>query len=60
MPVLESNSAYRGGTEAIPEYGRTDDLFVPDPVKEAEEQDPSFSEIQIIGSLINKPDRTPG
>lgn len=42
------------------ENGRNDDPFVSDSVKEAEKQDSSFSGIQIVGFLINTPDRTPG
>ena len=42
------------------ENGRNDNPLVPDSIKEAEKQDSSFSGIQIIGFLINKPDRTPG
>ena len=38
LRVNESNSTYKGGTETMPENGRKDDLFVPDFVKEAEEQ----------------------
>ena len=38
LRVSESNSTYKGGTETMPENGRKDDLFVPDFVKEAEEQ----------------------
>jgi hypothetical protein len=38
LHVNESNSTYKGGTETMPENGRKDDLFVPDFVKEAEEQ----------------------
>ena len=34
----ESNSTYKGGTETMPENGRKDDQFVPDFVKEAEDQ----------------------
>ena len=38
LRVNESDSTYKGGTETMPENGRKDDLFVPDFVKEAEEQ----------------------
>ena len=38
LRVNESNSSYKGGTETMPENGRKEDLFVPDFVKEAEEQ----------------------
>lgn len=38
LRVNESNSTYKGRTETMPENGRKDDLFVPDFVKEAEEQ----------------------
>ena len=38
LRVNESNSTYKGGTETMPENGKKDDLFVPDFVKEAEEQ----------------------
>lgn len=38
LHVNESNSTYKGGTETMPENRRKDDLFVPDFVKEAEEQ----------------------
>ena len=38
LRVNESNSTYKGGNETMPENGRKDDLFVPDFVKEAEEQ----------------------
>ena len=38
LRVNETNSTYKGGTETMPENGRQDDLFVPDFVKEAEEQ----------------------
>ncbi len=38
LRVSESNSTYKGGKETMPENGRKDDLFVPDFVKEAEEQ----------------------
>lgn len=38
LRVNESNSTYKGGNETMPENGRKDDMFVPDFVKEAEEQ----------------------
>ena len=38
LRVNESDSTYKGGTETMPENGKKDDLFVPDFVKEAEEQ----------------------
>ena len=38
LRVNESNSTYEGGNVSMPENGRKDDLFVPDFVKEAEEQ----------------------
>ena len=38
LTINETNSTYKGGTETMPENGRKDDLFVPDFVKEAEEQ----------------------
>ena len=38
LHVNESNSSYKGGNETMPENGRKDDQFVPDFVKEAEEQ----------------------
>lgn len=38
LRVNESNSTYKGGNETMPENGRKDDQFVPDFVKEAEEQ----------------------
>lgn len=38
LRVNESNSTYKGGNETMPENGRKDAMFVPDFVKEAEEQ----------------------
>ncbi|MBR3188350.1 MAG: hypothetical protein IKF59_09960, partial [Lachnospiraceae bacterium] len=38
LRVNDTNSTYKGGTETMPKNGRKDDLFVPDFVKEAEEQ----------------------
>ena len=38
LHVNESNATYKGGTETMPENGRKDDQFVPDFVKEAEDQ----------------------
>ena len=38
LRVSETKSSFKGGTETMPENGRKDDLFVPDFVKEAEEQ----------------------
>lgn len=38
LRVSESNSTYKGGNETMPENGRKDDQFIPDFVKEAEEQ----------------------
>ena len=38
LRVSESNATYKGGNETMPENGRKDDQFVPDFVKEAEEQ----------------------
>lgn len=38
LRVNESDSTYKGGKETMPENGRKDAMFVPDFVKEAEEQ----------------------
>ena len=38
LRVSEAKSSFKGGKETMPENGRKDDLFIPDFVKEAEEQ----------------------